>query len=109
MIDKALVSSKIEAINGEEKLKTPNRVFIIPKNTTTPRINVRVLDALYIEDVRQSIKAVVLKVFLVSQVTRSFFLKIKYIIMSVMYMYNKIIIEDFILLDIAIMNRGLGE
>ncbi len=29
--------------------------------------------------------------------------------MSVIYIYNKMISEDFILLDIAIMNRGLGE
>ncbi len=68
MIDKALVSSKIEAMNGEEKLKTSNRVFIIPKKTTTPKISVRILDALYIEDVKQSMKGTVLKFFSVLHV-----------------------------------------
>jgi len=46
IIDKALVSSKQAAMNGEDILKTSKRVFIIPKKTTTPRMRVKVLEAL---------------------------------------------------------------
>ncbi len=56
IIDIALVSSRTEHKTPESMCNILNRVFISPKNTTMPKINIRISNDLLIELDRQSIK-----------------------------------------------------